>query len=108
MNRVKADTPPAGLDEGSRGRLELYGELSFASVPRIWDICRERFAGRDSLDIDLGRVQRADSAGVALLIECLREARQTGKDIRFFNIPAQMLAIARVSSLDQVLPLERD
>lgn len=102
------DKPQAGLDEGAKGRLELYGDLSFASVPEVWELCRERFADRDSLEIDLGRVQRADSAGVALLVECLREAHQTGKDIRFFNIPAQMLAIARVSSLDQVLPLDRD
>jgi phospholipid transport system transporter-binding protein len=53
-------------------------------------------------------VERSDSAGLALLVECLRQAHQSGKSLRFFNIPAQMLAIARVSSLDQVLPLQRD
>ena len=98
----------AGVEAGNGGRLELYGELSFTSVPTVWEDCRAQFAERDALEVDLARVQRADSAGVALLVECLREARQTGKDIRFFNIPAQMLAIARTSSLDQVLPLHRD
>jgi ABC-type transporter Mla MlaB component len=43
-----------------------------------------------------------------MLMQCLRAARQTGNSIRFFNIPEQMLAIARASGLDQVLPLHHD
>lgn len=98
----------ASIQVGENGRLEIHGDLSFDSVPWLWNQCRARFSERDELDIDLSQVERSDSAGVALLVECLRLAHQSGKTIRFFNIPAQMLAIARVSSLDQVLPLQRD
>jgi len=52
------------------------------------------------------RVVRADSAGLALLVEWMRAARRAGRPLRYRAIPPQMLAIARVSSLDQVLPLE--
>ena len=90
------------------GRLAINGELTFASVPVLWQEVCSCFATAGELDIDLSGVQRSDSAGLALLVECIREAHQTGKNIRFFNIPAQMLAMARVSSLDQVLPLHRD
>jgi phospholipid transport system transporter-binding protein len=98
----------ATLQEGDNGRLEIHGDLSFASVPALWEQCYAQLRKHPQLEIDLHRVQRSDSAGLALLVECLRQARQTGKSIRFFNIPAQMLAIARVSCLDQVLPLHRD
>ena len=98
----------AEITEVSGGRLAINGELTFASVPSLWERCCDRFSGNAKLDIDLSGVQRSDSAGLALLVECVRQAHQTGKSIRFFNIPAQMLAIARVSSLDQVLPLHRD
>jgi len=98
----------AEITQASGGRLAIRGELTFASVPVLWEDCCSRFSGSDELDIDLSGVQRSDSAGLALLVECVRNAHQTGKSIRFFNIPAQMLAIARVSSLDQVLPLHRD
>jgi phospholipid transport system transporter-binding protein len=98
----------AQITEASGGRLAITGDLTFGSVPALWEHCCSRFAGSAELDIDLSGIQRSDSAGLALLVECVREARQTGKNIRFFNIPAQMLAIARVSSLDQVLPLHRD
>jgi len=98
----------ASIQEGKNGRLEFHGDLNFASVARLWRSQGGGLPERDTLDIDLGHVQRSDSAGLALLVECLRHARETGRTIRFFNIPAQMLAIARVSALDEVLPLHRD
>lgn len=98
----------ARIQQGSNGRLEIHGDLNFASVAQLWDSQRGCLPEGDALDIDLSHVQRSDSAGLALLVECLRHARETGKMIRFFNIPAQMLAIARVSGLDEVLPLQRD
>lgn len=98
----------ASIKLNNKGRLEIHGDLSFASVPELWRQCCARFSERDTLDIDLSGVQRSDSAGLALLVECQRRAHRLGKALRFFNIPAQMLAIARVSSLDQVLPLQRD
>jgi phospholipid transport system transporter-binding protein len=100
--------PQARIETGSNGRLEIHGDLNFASVALLWKVSRQCLPEGDTLDIDLSHVERSDSAGLALLVECLRHARQTGKTIRFFNIPAQMLAIARVSALDEVLPLQRD
>lgn len=94
--------------ESRDGRVEIHGDLSFASVPLLWEQHREVFSRPGALDIDLSHVERSDSAGLALLMECLRQAAETGASVRFFNIPAQMLAIARVSSLDDVLPLHRD
>ncbi len=98
----------ASIQLSNNGRLEIQGDLSFVSVPELWKQCCARLSDHDTLDIDLSGVKRSDSAGLALLVECQRQARQLGKALRFFNIPAQMLAIARVSSLDQVLPLQRD
>jgi phospholipid transport system transporter-binding protein len=98
----------ASIREGRNGRLEIHGDLNFSSVPVLWNDCCSLFPERTELEIDLSHVQRSDSAGLALLVECLRQAHQTGKSIRFLNIPGQMLAMARVSSLDQVLPLQRD
>ena len=100
--------PKASIQEGKNGRLEVHGALDFDSVPELWNCCCARFDDHDPLDIDLSQVERSDSAGLAMLVECLRWAHQNGKTLRFFNIPAQMLAIARVSALDQVLPLHRD
>lgn len=98
----------ASVRESGAGRLEIHGDLSFASVPLLWNRHREAFSRPGALDIDLSHVERSDSAGLALLMECLRQAAETGASIRFFNIPAQMLEMARVSGLDRILPLHRD
>jgi phospholipid transport system transporter-binding protein len=98
----------ASVEQGREGRLEIHGDLSFDSVPALWRDCREQCTSGAAIDVDLGQVQRSDSAGLALLIEWLREAQRSGGSLRFFNIPAQMLEMARVSGLDEILPLHRD
>lgn len=96
------------LQESVSGRLEVHGELSFSSVPGLWKEYQAGFAGRSGLDLDLCCLERSDSAGLAFLVACFREATRVGHTIRFFNLPQQMLAVARVSSLDEVLPLYKD
>lgn len=95
------------LESVDEQRYELSGDLSFASVPELEHEARHLFKEHDWLDIDLKQVGRSDSAGVALLVEWVRQAEKYQCKLRFFNIPEQMLSIARVSSLDTILPLER-
>jgi len=49
-------------------------------------------------------VTRSDSAGLALLIEWLRESERYGKSVTFLNMPAQMQSISRLCGLDGILP----
>ena len=61
--------------------------------------------GKQQVTVDLKGITRADSAGLALLVECLRESELAGNSIVFLNVPAQMLSIARVCGLDEILSL---
>ncbi|HEY9199063.1 MAG TPA: STAS domain-containing protein [Gammaproteobacteria bacterium] len=97
----------AAVRRGPDGRLILEGELSFATVTRLNGAALELLGEADAIRIDLQGIDRSDSAGLALLVDWMRTAHRLGKPIQFLNIPQQMLAIARVSSLDQVLPLGR-
>jgi phospholipid transport system transporter-binding protein len=89
------------------GHYRLRGELDYESVPVVWRVGLDTFAADEAIEIDLERVSRSNSAGLALLIEWQREVKKAGKTITYTNMPAQMLAIARASSLDQILPLAR-
>ncbi|MFQ5487526.1 MAG: lipid asymmetry maintenance protein MlaB [Gammaproteobacteria bacterium] len=87
--------------------LRLEGVLSFATVPTIVVQGATMVAQcAPQVVIDLGGVERADSAGLALLVEWMRVARRRRKSIVFRAMPEQMLAMARVSDLDRILPLE--
>ncbi len=105
-------TMMAQLEKISEGHYLLKGQLNFKSVPELW-LKNNRSNNQsslfsddsDTLDIDLSQLERSDSSGLAMLVEWYREAELQDKKITFFNLPAQMYDIARVSGLDEILPL---
>ena len=86
----------------------VRGNLTFESVSDLWRQGGELFAEQTVLEIDLAEVKHTDSAGLALLVEWLREASRHGGRIRYFNLPEQMLALARAGNLEQMLAGEQE
>jgi phospholipid transport system transporter-binding protein len=88
------------------GILHVSGELTFATVTPLLRQSHPLFAqAGEHITVELGEVARADSAGLALLIEWMRQARAQGRSIHFSHLPEQLLAIANASDLDAILPL---
>lgn len=92
--------------DAQSGEYWLVGELSFQTVPALVEQGARLLAETSELRINLGRVSRSDSAGVALLTEWVRLARQRGRRIHLIGLPEQMRAIVRVCGLEHVLPFE--
>ncbi len=92
------------LESKDNDHLYLTGDLNMETVPGLLNQ-HQLFAGKEKLIIDFEGVGRADSAGVALLVWWQRKANQLQRKIVFENIPPQMLAIARVSGIDELLAL---
>lgn len=84
----------------------VSGELNMQSVPALLHEV-EPILGRSQDDVcfDLQGITRSDSAGLALLVEWLQAARQCRRQLTFCNLPPQLRDIARVSGLEQLLPL---
>lgn len=95
----------AQLVENEDGNWLLQGELGFNSVPSVLKHAGVSMLGKQQVTVDLKGITRADSAGLALLVEWLRESQLAGSSIVFLNVPAQMLSIARVCGLDEILSL---
>ena len=81
----------------------LEGELSFARVPQL---LQQAAALAQHGELDLARVSRADSAGLALLLELSRRAKAGGKTLRIRGAGEQVLRLARYFGLDSVLHFE--
>jgi len=102
---------PLPLADGCRleplgeGRYAVAGELGLASAAAMLAAGRAAFAGQPRVDVDLSRVGRADSAGLAVLIEWTRLARLAGTQITFHALPARLSALARIGGVDQLLPV---
>ena len=95
----------ATLVDNGAGSWLLQGELGFQSVSAVLREAGTRMQGEARIEVDLKGVSRADSAGLALLVEWLREAEHAGNEIVFVNVPDQLLSIARVCGLDEILSL---
>ncbi|GAB6041755.1 STAS domain-containing protein [Endothiovibrio diazotrophicus] len=93
----------ARLERDEQGRLRLRGPLDFSSVPRLLAIDDRLFDGEGPIHVDLSGVERADSSALALFTEWLREARRRGRQLRFDHLPPQLLAMARLSGVAEIL-----
>lgn len=85
--------------------LSISGVLDFESV---LDIDAEGQQWLESTapaqcEIDLAQVTYSSSVGVALVLGWMRAAQKADKSLKLKNIPADMLALASVSSLDAML-----
>jgi phospholipid transport system transporter-binding protein len=85
--------------------VHVAGELTFSTARDVVRQARTLFADLATVAIDLAEVTRSDSAGVAVLIDWMRYAKQNDKPLVFHHLPTQMIAIASASGLDEVFPI---
>ena len=93
----------ARLESLGGGRFRVSGVLDASTAREVLEQSESRFAQSKEIDVDLGGVGESDSAGLALLIEWLRAARQGGRAIRFANVPAGIEALARISEVEDLI-----
>lgn len=104
MNAKPATTPgPARLEALGNGRFKVYGAMNAETVTELLKRSADAFKDAGPLEIDLANVPEGDSAGLALMIEWLRLARQRQQTIHFKNVPEQIAALARISEVAELL-----
>lgn len=92
--------------EVSAGLYRLEAPLTFASVVSLRDPGLDLInaaTGGQGLTLDLHAVPAVDSAGLALLIDWLAEARSVSCELKYQQPPATLLAIARLSDVEKLL-----
>ncbi len=97
--------PILELKEGEPGHYRLVGEISFSTVGEFERRIDTKLFAHPVVTIDLAGVSRADSAGLALLLAWVKMARNQKAELSLKNFPDQLLAIAKVSGVDELLPI---
>jgi phospholipid transport system transporter-binding protein len=95
----------ARLESLGTGRFRVSGVLDASTAADVLEQSEPRFAQapEPQIEVDLGGVGESDSAGLALLIEWMRVAKQAGKQIHFANVPEQIAALARISEVEDLI-----
>lgn len=86
------------------GVYRLEAALTFATVPALHRPGLSRIdAATGELEFDLQHVAVADSAGLALLVDWLAEARARQRTLRYGQLPEALRALARLSDVESLI-----
>ena len=97
--------PEAAVTVSAPGQIAVTSALTFETAQRVFEAGVECFLrdGSAAIVVDCAGVPKADSAGLAVLIEWRRWSRQHERHLTFVNLPAQINAIAHLSEVSEVL-----
>lgn len=93
----------ARLTQAADGRWVLGGQLDFSSVPEVWPTLEQQLRQGRPVTLSLRDVERANSAGLVLLIEALDVARRVDCTLSLVDIPEELIHLARMSSCDDLI-----
>lgn len=92
----------------------LQGEIIFSSVSQIYQQELESFVEwlkqqqTNELLLDLQSVSKHDSAGLALIMELYCQSEKQQKSLKIIRMPEQLLHLAQLSEVDQLLNIEKE
>lgn len=93
------------IGESAPGRVAVGGELTFATAREARQLGLLVLEGSraERIVVDCAGVTRADSAGLAVLLDWLAWSRRRSRPLALENLPASLVAIARISEVDELL-----
>jgi phospholipid transport system transporter-binding protein len=105
MNGEPGRNTGVQIGESSPGRVVVGGELTFATAREARQLGLLVLDGSraERIVVDCAGVTRADSAGLAVLLDWLAWGRRRSRPLALENLPASLVAIARISEVDELL-----
>jgi len=93
------------LEERHPGALTLRGDLRAPEVPALLDslpVTARRY------EVDLGGIERIDSAGLALILEWQRRLTSVGGALVLRHPPDPLVRLAQISGVDKLILSDGD
>ena len=105
MKAEAAQRSRVSISEPTSGRVVVTGELTFGTAreARQVGILVLESSRAERIVVDCAAVTRADSAGLAVLLDWLAWGRRRSRPLSLQNLPATLVAIARISEVDGLL-----
>jgi phospholipid transport system transporter-binding protein len=105
MQAESRENVRVGISEVTSGRVTVTGELTFASAREARQLGLLVLEGSraDCIVVDCAGVTRADSAGLAVLLDWLAWGRRRSRPVSLENLPPSLVAIAKISEVDGLL-----
>lgn len=85
----------------------VQGNLNIATVPALFETGLKHLANED-FQVDFSQVESVDSAAVSLLLGWSRAARKMQRALRVKGLPEDLLSLAHLYGVADLLPQQSD
>ncbi|PCI06575.1 MAG: hypothetical protein COB77_06660 [Gammaproteobacteria bacterium] len=99
-------TDQAKFIQQSEQAYMISGKVDFSTVPDLMQQAKGLFAIKNQSNlvkctVNLSQVSACNSAGLALMIELVREARRNNIELQFKNMPDSLQSIAKAYGVEE-------
>lgn len=91
------------LDADTPATLGVAGELSFDTAAAALQAIHSALGDTSIKRLDLARVSRSDSAGLACVLAVVAAASRRGQALEIVHMPSGMQALAQVCEIDRLI-----
>ena len=89
------------------GHIAVQGRLTIETVPALFEAGLQHLSKGD-LRVDFSQVEAVDSAAISMLLGWERAAQRSQRDLRVVGWPDDLLSLARLYGVDELLPLHEN
>jgi phospholipid transport system transporter-binding protein len=93
----------ASVAVDGQGGCEISGVLDFETAVVVLNPVLEAIRASEALHIDFSGVSNSNSAGLALMVEWLGEARHLNHQLTFKSVPDSLQQLATVCQVDTLI-----
>ena len=100
----------ANVTAAASGVFLLSGELSRDTVTHFWPNCHKELLAAshkgDAIVLDLVGIKDSDTAGLAWLLNLMRDSKEQNISFTVKNLPDTIAKLAKISDVDGFFPLQ--
>ena len=85
------------------GEIKVSGYIDRYSVSGLIKQIKLEHIGCKQLSLDLSDVKKVDTAGLAWILKVIAQAEQAGQSVKLNEVPPQLLNLAQISGVEQLL-----
>jgi phospholipid transport system transporter-binding protein len=88
--------------------LQVSGSVTMATVSSLLSEglkSEERSEANHNMVIDFNQIEKVDSSAVSLMLVWLREAKRNNVNLRFINVPGNLMSLAKLYGVAELLTL---
>jgi phospholipid transport system transporter-binding protein len=98
--------PTTSTNANTISQFTVPNPLNFDTTPALYTRGCELIDNNPQPIFDMQQVTESDNSGLALMTSWVSYAKKYGKNIQFINMTPKLLEIAKISNLQDILPIK--